>query len=185
MAISKQKVKLFLSLSIAIAIFGILFKIMHWPFAMVLLLCGCAGIALSYALRFYNKQPKRLLDYTKLLLLIFFLFHYTFKIFHWSYGSIFTRLTQIFLVISVLLYIRDVFFIEPNQENIDPPEKMKRKNETLSYFLYGIAAFGIIVGAQFKILHWEFNFINGNVLLAIGLLAVIASLFISTNDTEA
>ena len=44
---------------------------------------------------------------------------------------------------------------------------------------YGLGASVVIIGALFKILHWEFGFLNGGLLLAVGLITEAAILAIS------
>ncbi len=169
--ISKQKVRLFLRLSIATAILGVLFKVMHWPYSWFLLICGILGIAICYTLQFIQRQPKSLLDYSKLFLLNAFLFHYIFRVFHLPYGYIFTTIAQFALVLFLVLYARHLLFLKEYDNESNTASKKNSIQKGLSYLLYGIAAIGIIVGALFKILHWEFSIINGDVLLTAGILA--------------
>lgn len=186
MTISKQKVRLCLRLSISIAILGILFKILHWMFAAQILISGCVGIAIFYALHFYQKQPKEILDYSRLALVIFFLFHYVIRVFHLPYGSIFQTLFQLSFVFFLVLHIRDVLFSKQKiEENSHHKEQVKTEYKLLTYLLYGIAAFGVVLGSLFKILHWNFGFLNGNILLTIGLLATAISVFMGGNNQEA
>ncbi len=186
MIISRLQTRLYLRLSIAVAILGILFKLMHWPYPWILLVSGTLGISIFYSLRFSVKHPKTLLDYSKLFLLIAFLFHYIFRVFHLAYGYVFTTLTQFAFVLFLILYVRDVLFLKEYNDDDHPNESSKNSfQKGLSYLLYGTAAIGIIIGAQFKILHWEFGFITGNVLLTIGLLAAAVAVVLGLKDTEA
>jgi len=185
MTISRQKVSFCLRLSISIAIVGILFKILHWMYAGHILVVGCLGIGIFYSLRFYQKKPKALLDYFRLSMLIFFLFHYLIRVFHLPYDSIFRILFQLSFVLFLILYIRDVLFLKPKMtENNNPQDYVKSKIQALTYLLYGIATIGVVLGSLFKILHWEFGFINGNMLLTIGLLAAAISVFIRVDNQE-
>ncbi|TMM58355.1 hypothetical protein FEE95_02690 [Maribacter algarum] len=187
MIISKQQTRLCLRLSIAVAILGILFKIMHWPYPGVLLLTGTLGIAIFYSLRFSQKHPKTLLDYSKLFLLIAFLFHYKFKVFHLAYGYIFTTIMQVAFVLLISAHIREVWFLDTDADTdeIDSPSvKSKPRQRALSYLLYSLAGIGIFMGYFFKILRWEFGFINGNVLLTIGLLAAAITVLLGASSKE-
>jgi len=185
MNISKQKVRFFLRLSISVAILGILFKVLHWMYAGPILIAGCIGIGLFYSLRFYQKKPKEILDYSRLALVISFLFHYVIRVFHLPYGYIFRTLFQLSFVLLLILYIRDVLFVKPKSEDYNSPQEVeKAKTKALSYLLYGIATIGVVLGSLFKILHWEFGFINGNIVLTIGLLAAAVSVFMGDTNQE-
>lgn len=184
MNLSKQKVHLFLRLSVALAILGILCKIMHWPYAGTLLLSGILGIGVFYSMRFAQKPSKTLLDGAKLFLLLAFLTHYVVRVFHLSYGHWFTTIAQVAFVLFLILYVREVLFIDTHEEHTRSPKSKKRAiSKGLSYPLYGTAALGIIPGAQFKILYWEFGWITGNILLIVGLLAAAESVLIGLKDT--
>jgi CBS domain containing-hemolysin-like protein len=181
--ISKQKTNLFLRISIAVLILGILFKILHLNYTAIVFISGAIGIIVFYTVRFFQKQPKELLDYSKLFLVIAFVIQYVLQVFHWSFGGIFQRIAQIAFVIFMILYVRDVFFLKDEGEEFkDSESRKKATNKKLNYFLYGIAGLGIIVGAQFKILHWEFGFITGDILLSIGLLAAVISVIRGFGD---
>jgi len=166
MAISTSQIRICLRLSIAIAILGILFKVMHWPYGWAVHITGILGIAIFYTLRVVQKPPRTFLDYSRLALLIFFLLHYAFRVYHLPYGFIF-------------LYIRDVLFIRKDFEEDEHGKNVISSRKTaIAYLLYSIAAFGIVTGVLFKILHWEFGLVNGGVLLTTGLLAATISVFI-------
>jgi len=174
--------RLCLRLSISIAILGILFKLMHWPYGWVLLVAGIVGLAIFYSVHFYTKSPKRLFDYTKLILLISFLIHYAIRVFHLQYGYIFRLVFQATLILTIILYVKDVL-IPPNSTEENTPKKRKQAiNSGISYLLYGIATLGILIGAQFKILHWEFGGVTGNTLLVVGLLAVVVALLLDSKE---
>lgn len=182
--ISKKSINLYLKISIAVIILGILFKILHYSFAVFFFLTGALGIIIFYSLRFALKRPKKLLDYSKLFLVTTFIIQYVLRVFHRSFGGIFSLLAQIALVIFMVLLVRDVFFVKDQSEKFDHetnPNKSFKKG--LNYLLYAIAAIGIIVGASVKILHWQFGFINGNVLLTIGLLAAALSVIRGLGDS--
>lgn len=52
---------------LCIAIVGVVFKIMHWPWANILVLASILGMLVTYAIRFFKKQEKRRFDVLKLL----------------------------------------------------------------------------------------------------------------------
>jgi len=152
---------------------------MHWPYDWQVHILGILGIAVFYTIRFVQMPPKALLDYSRLSLLIFFLLHYTFRVYHLPYGYVFTVLTQLSLLIVIIFYVRDVLFLRKEFEEIDDGQTViSSRKKAIAYLFYSVAAFGTVIGVIFKILHWEFGFINGGVLLIIGLLAATISVLI-------
>ncbi|WP_371286029.1 GldL-related protein [Winogradskyella forsetii] len=47
-----------LCIAIIVLIFGMLFKVMHWPFASILMLIGGISIGSLYVIRFISKKNK-------------------------------------------------------------------------------------------------------------------------------
>lgn len=182
--ISKQKVPLFLRLSISTIIIGALFKVLHLQYTNVLLGIGTLGVVIFYSLQFHQKKPKRVLDYSKLFLLIAFLFHYTFRVLHWSYGYIFTFIFRGALVLIIVSYFHNVLFDKGDSMPNDKLTTQSMRRNKLSHLLYVLAGIGIIIGAFFKILHWEFGFINGGTLLIFGLCCAILSVFMPASNSE-
>tara|TARA_R110002051_G_scaffold153510_5_gene225957 strand:- start:37913 stop:38578 length:666 start_codon:yes stop_codon:yes gene_type:complete len=175
--ITKQKSNLFLRLSIALALIAVLFKMMHWPFAEIILIIAAVGISLFYSIWFYLKTNKTWLDYAKLFLLISFLLHYLFRVLHLNYGYIFSYIFRVALVLFIIAYIKDTFFSnEDSSQLTESQPNLKRK--IFSIIINTIAVLCIIIGAQLKILHWEFGFINGNILLAVGFVAASLSIIL-------
>ena len=175
--ITKEKSNRFLSLSIALALIAILFKIMHWPYAEILLVTAVGGIAIFFIIGFYQKPIKNWLDYAKLFLLISFLLHYLFRVLHLNYGYIFSYIFRMVLIFFIVAYIKDVFFSNDNSSKLEeqPPTSKKK---IINIVLYSTAVICIIIGAQFKILHWQFGFLNGNLLLTVGLIATALSIIL-------
>ncbi len=175
--ISKQKTSLFLRLSIALALVAVFFKIMHWQFSEVLLIIAISGIAVFYGIWFSLKTPKQWLDYAKLFLLISFLFQYLFSVLHLNYGFIFSYIFKIALVVFIIVYIKNQFF-SLNDTSKPVGKRQVPKKKFYSIILNTIAVLCIVIGAQFKILHWEFGLINGNILLSVGLVSAAISIVI-------
>lgn len=182
--ISKQKVRLFLRLSISIILIGVLFKVLHLQYTNVLLGIGALGVIIFYSLQFHQKKQKSVLDYSKLFLLVAFLFHYIFCLLHWSYGYIFTFIFRGALVLIVVSYFYDILFDKSDAIPNDTLTTQSIRRNKLSHLLYVLAAIGIIAGAFSKILHWEFGHINGGILLIFGLCCAILSVFIPANNSE-
>ncbi len=76
----------FINFAIGVLILGVLFKILHFTGADELLFAGCAGIVISYLLRFITKRSKNHLDILKALTVLSYgtitalvIFHYISK----------------------------------------------------------------------------------------------------------
>lgn len=182
--ISKQKVRLFLRLSISTILIGVLFKVLHLQYTNVLFGIGTLGVMIFYSLQFHQKKQKSVLDYSKLFLLIAFSFHYIFRVLHWSYGYVFTFIFRGALVLIVVSYFYDVLFDKSDAIPNDTLTTQSIRRNKLSHLLYVLTGIGITVGAFFKILHWQFGFINGEILLIFGLCCAILSVFMPSNKSE-
>ncbi len=170
MTISKQLTHFGLRISTALAILGVLFKLMHWYGGAILLVTGCLGIAIFYSLRFSQKKDRSFLDHAKLFVLLSFLLHYSFNVFHWPYGYLFTILAQFGLLLLLIAYVCEVFYLR--EGTAETEEKKGSKiifQKRITRILQGLGTITIIAGALLKILHWEVYFVTGNMLLFIGL----------------
>ncbi|MDC8002901.1 hypothetical protein POV27_02440 [Aureisphaera galaxeae] len=149
----------------AIALIGILFKLLHLTYAPELLIIGLAGILILYPIHFLKKRKKGFLDYAKLFFAIFGTLHYGFRIFHLDYGYVFTRLMQLSLLLLIIAYVSEKYVGGTSS-----------KTEIWETLLYVIAGVGIVIGATLKILHWPY----GNFLLIGGLVAAAISVVIGS-----
>ncbi|MFS4493268.1 hypothetical protein [Maribacter sp. 2308TA10-17] len=171
MAISNQKTSLFFRLSISITVFGALFKFLSWPLIMI----GVVGMVVFHSIQFYQKQHRVPLDYSRLLLIVSFSCNYIVSILHLPFGHILTILTKTALIAFVLFYVKEIIAIL--QEIVQSGLLLQSfGTEKLSYLLADLATVYIVIASLFKILHWEFGVINGNVLLVIGLFTAIFSI---------
>ncbi len=171
MTISEQKTALFFRLSISLTVFGALFKFVSWP----LITMGALGMVVFHAIQFFQKQHRSALDYSRQLLIIFFLGSYLSSIFNLPYNHVLILLTQVALIAFLLFYIKKIVksVKDTNQNNFILPNI---KTENLSYTLADLATVYIVVASLFKILHWEFGPINSNLLMVIGLFTALISL---------
>ncbi len=184
MTLSKQKVRLFLRLSMSVTLIGILFKILHYAFAAELLVIGVIGIALFYGITFYQNQHKTVLDYAKVFLLVSFLTHYLFRIFHLQFGHIFTFIFQGALLLFIIAYVMDVLSDSNASDGDEDRSEPTSKRNKVTTLLQTFAGICIISGAFLKILHWQIGIVNGTTLLIIGLLFGLASLLIPTGTSN-
>ncbi|MDB4291846.1 hypothetical protein N9954_00450 [Maribacter sp.] len=180
---SKQKVALYFKISLSTILLGAVFKFMHWPYGWPLIAIGAVGTVLFHSIQFYQKQDRAPLDYSRLLLIVSFSLYYLFSIFQLQYGAIFIVLIKAALVAFLILYVKEILF--PSSEN-GPGNSLLDHfgRENLSYLLSDLATVYIVVASLFKILHWEFGIINGNVLLVIGLLSALVSILASPKDLK-
>ncbi len=177
MILSKQKTSLFFRLSISVTVFGALFKFISWP----LIIVGAIGMVFFHTVQVLQKQNRGPLDYSRHLLIISFSCNYIFSILDLSYSPVFTLLTQVTLVVFLVLYLKEMVFpiLEKAQNNA---LQLNFSTENLSYLLADLAIIYIVIASLFKILHWEFGIINGNVLLVIGLCSALISILASPKD---
>ena len=181
MFISKQKVRLFLRLSMSVTLIGILFKILHYAFAAELLVIGVIGIVIFYGISFYQKQQKTLLDYAKVFLLISFLAHYLFRILHLQFGYVFTYIFQGALILFIIAYVMDILLDVDSANDENNGAEPNTKRSKITNLLYTLTGICVISGAFLKIMHWQFGFINGTILLITGLLMAVISLVIPSS----
>lgn len=154
----------------AITFIGIMFRLLHIPYASEILLVGLAGIVILYPIHFWKKKKKEFLDYAKLFFVIFATLHYTFNVFHWNHGFLFTRLAQLSLLILIIAYLNDKYYA-------DDKASKKERWETLLYVLAGV---GIILGVILKILHWPY----GNILMISGLITAAISVVLGSISSK-
>ena len=100
------------SLCFAVIIVGALFKIMHWQSASVLLVVGLLGVPLFYAIHFYQKKTKTLLDILKLLWLTSISISKIIAFLHLPYRN------QVSLLEIVLFLIMFAFFVYEQRKNL-------------------------------------------------------------------
>ena len=175
---SKQRIALYFKISLSTVLLGAVFKFMHWPYGWPLIAIGAVGTVLFHSIQFYQKQHRAPLDYSRLLLIVSFSFYYLFRIFQLQYDAVLIILLKAAVAAFLILYVKDILFPNPqNDQSNSLPSHFCREN--LSHLLSDLATVYIVVASLFKILHWEFGIINGNVLLIIGLLTALVSLLTS------
>lgn len=156
-----------LRLTIPIFILGVLFKIMHWPYASFLILISVVLLVLLYPIRFYLKKEKRVIDYSKLFLLIAFPISYYLKVFHYP--------TPLFLTIISLVSFYSWILLE----FIDLYNKHENKNDSFKVFPFKIQSLLfiiILVGVIFRIFHFP----NSTPILITGFLLLFLYFLIDT-----
>lgn len=148
-----------LRIALSILIIGSLFKIMHWPYANLIMVCAFSIIFIAYPLRFWKKSNKLLVDYIKLLGVCVWTIRGVFSILHLNYSDVLTLLTLLFFGAWVVLEALN--YIKPEQEQNSKLSVV----ETITSLIFAFGAVFVIFGFAFKILHWPY----ANILLIIGL----------------
>ena len=178
MSISQQKTSLFFRLSISVTVFSALFKFM--PSSLIIL--GAAGMVIFLGMQLYQKEQRVPLDYIRLLLIVSFSLNYGVNLLGLPYGFVFALITKLALVMFLVLYIKNMLssYQEIAQNDNFPLSDFSR--ESLSYILADLATVYIVIASLFKILHWDFGILNGNVLLVIGLFSALISVLTSSRE---
>lgn len=150
MSAPKKILKLPLRISLAILLLGTVAKITEWPFAREIMLIGFSAIGFLYIFRFLKKTEKKFLDYTKLVLIIFWTANGIFKIL----GFPFTLFFQIIIAISFIIW----FVMEGTAYFLD--EDRRAKN-SISQILWNcalvIGTLGVISGSLLKLIDWDYS----------------------------
>ncbi|NOQ72204.1 MAG: hypothetical protein GQ574_09400 [Crocinitomix sp.] len=160
---STAKFKAPIFIGTAVLIVGILFKIMRWPYADLLLLIGACGILFFYFLRFFSKTEKVKLDYAKLAVVIFFCIRYVVYVFDLPGRAIASSAFLISLGVFVSLLIGVPFFQDKTNE-----EESSQSQSTIIIIknvVVILGIFAIVLGSVFRIMHWP----GAGLLLSLGL----------------
>lgn len=106
-------------LLISVLLIGSLFKILHWPYANVLLMAGYFGFAILYTVRFILKPTHKLLDAVKWLWACALSVSVVFKLLHWAYGDILLGLQEV-LFWTLVFTVYYEFVLSPKKSPTDP-----------------------------------------------------------------
>ncbi len=149
MSTYKKILKLPIRISIAILLMGMLAKILESFYADRIMLFGFFALGLLYMFRFLRKKQKQFIDYTKLVLVVFWVTNGIFRIVDFSYALFF----QIVTVIAFIIW----FVMEGAAYFLD--EDRRAKNST-SQILWNctlvLGTLGLISGSLLRILYWDY-----------------------------
>lgn len=184
-SLSKGKFGRVVMLAIGIMILGVLFRLMHWPYASVLTLAGSIIILVFYPLRYFYKPKKEIVDHLKLLLMIALVGYFVMDLFAPSWKKV--------CLMAAALCMAGIHFFpkKSNQELLESEEQdssylgedildmeikpKKYDSKIPSGVMIGAFAF-IIVGGFFKIQHWP----GASWMLICGCGLAIISILLST-----
>ena len=93
----------YVSIFIAIIIFGSMFKIMHWPGSAIILTIGLIGVPIIYLIRFINKPIKNQIDIIKLAWVVIAYITALGVIMHWL-PRYFTYLPNLIMLTTVIQF---------------------------------------------------------------------------------
>jgi len=137
-----------LRMCISILFIGIMFKIMHWPFANILIIAPIVIIAILYPFRFAYKKQKLPIDFVKLFLVLFWALNAIFTLLHWPYAMVFRTIA--FVLLMTWLTFEGLNYFDINLKD----SSEKNRSKFFSIVLFILAAFFIMIGSAFKMMHW-------------------------------
>ncbi|MBR9915159.1 MAG: hypothetical protein GYB32_10105 [Algicola sp.] len=165
MKTSNRIVTLPLRLALALFLYGILFRVMHWPYGEEIIVISGVATMILYVFRFLLKAEKKRLDYVKLGLVLLWMMSYIVDLTHLISVPYFFQI----IILGLLIW----WFIEEG-----PRYFLKRQlkdNGFLKFFYYGFvisAVALILMGILLKIQHWPY----GSIIFTLGIL--LASLLL-------
>ncbi|VAW15664.1 hypothetical protein MNBD_BACTEROID03-2335 [hydrothermal vent metagenome] len=149
MSTYKKILKLPIRISIAILLIGMLAKVLEKPYVSKIMLFGFFALGILYMFRFLKKKQKQFIDYTKLVLVVFWVANGIFRVMDFPYTLFFQIVTAIAFIIW--------FVMEGAAYFLD--EDRRAKNST-TQILWNctlvLGTLGVISGSLLRILHWDY-----------------------------
>lgn len=135
--------------SIGILFFGFLCKIMHWPFAGLLMISSIISLIVLSGIKFWFKPNKKRVDYLKAILIL-----------SWALNGVISIVIERSLMLPFkalawgsftawLLVLGYQFIFESDETKIGRSKKTKYSN-----LIFNIAAVLVVLGSVMKIFHW-------------------------------
>ncbi len=135
-----------LRMAIAVLVLGMVFKVQHWPLAMVLVITGAAAIVLLYPFRYAAKPEKGFLDHVKLGLAITWPSSMVMQLMHWPYADVLGLLASAFGLVWITQAGIAEFWTD----------EQRRTPSAGSVALFTTGLVLVVVGTVFRIQHWPF-----------------------------
>jgi len=135
-----------LRVAIAVLVLGIVFKLQHWPMAMVLVIIGAMAIVLLYPFRYAAKPRKAFLDHVKLGLAITWPSSMVLQLMHWPYANVLGLLASAFGLVWITQAGIAEFWTDE--------QRRTPTAGSVALFTAGLAL--VIAGTLFRIQHWPF-----------------------------
>ncbi len=178
MAISKQRTSLFFRLSISVTVFSALFSFLP----SFLLVIGALGMVFFLGVQLWQEPQRQLLDYARLLLIVAFVSSYFLDALGLPYQNVGNGATKIALCLFLLIYCKDVVAVLIENMHNAPLLMHRATTVQLSYLLADLATVYIVIASLFKFFNWQIGFVNGNLLLVVGLFTALVSLLASAKE---
>ena len=149
MSNTKKILKLPLRISIVVLLFGMLAKILEWPYASKIMLLGFSTIGILYVFRFLKKSERQFIDYTKLVLIVFWATNGIFRVLDFPY-------TLFFQIITAIAFVT-WFIMEGTAYFLDEDRRAKNSiGQILWNCLLVAGTLGVIAGTILKVLDWGY-----------------------------
>jgi hypothetical protein len=142
----KNKFKIPLAISASLILFGMNFKIMHWPGSMAIIAAGYILLAIFYALRFSFKLEKKVLDVTKLVLVMLYCYQSILTVMHYPR---YEEVQYLIWILILTLIVQEV--IHYYREG-----KFSFSIDFIKAPLFYLGLGGVVFGSMFKIQHWPY-----------------------------
>ena len=145
----KKILKMPLRIAIAALLFGMLAKILEWPYAKEVMLFGFSAIGILYIFRFLKKKERQFIDYTKLVLIVFWATNGIFRVLDFPY-------TLFFQIITAIAFVT-WFIMEGTAYFLDEDRRAKNSiGQILWNCLLVVGTLGVIAGTILKVLDWGY-----------------------------
>ncbi len=145
----KKILKMPLRVSLAVLLSGVLAKMFEWPYAKEIVLYSFIAIGVLYTIRFFQKNEKQFIDFTKLALVTFFSLYGIFTILEFPY-------TLFFLVLMAITFVM-WFVMEGTAYFLDDDRRAKNSiYQILWNCALVVGTLGVISGSLLKILNWDY-----------------------------
>jgi len=142
-----------------------------------LIILGAIGMVTFLSIQLYQKEEREILDYARLLLIVFFAGNYALELLNLPYGN-----TKLALAAFLLVYIKKIVISFKDITHNNSLFLTSFGRENLSYILADLATVYIVIASLFISLNWELGILNGNVLLVIGLFTALISILASSKE---
>ena len=158
---SKKILTLPIRLALVLLIIGALFKIMHWPYSLILIFTAVVTLVLLYIIRFLNKKSRNKLDYVKLGIVVLWSIGYFLKVSH-----VFKHRYILDIVVAILFLY---WFCNDNPYYLIHRKFKKRGIIKVVYQILKVfTILSLIFGVLFKIQHWPY----GSILFTQGIMSL-------------
>ena len=149
MSTTNKTLKTPLRVALACLIVGMLTRIVHWPYAGGIILVSFLAILVLYSVRFAKKNPKKPVDFIKMVLVLFWTTNGLLRILDFPYTGLF----QIGTALSFILW----FAMEGTAYFMDQDRKSTNSIiEIVWNFAMVLGVLTIIAGGLMQLLKWEF-----------------------------